>query len=520
VAGTFNVSLTITDANGQTNSALQQVTVSVPVQANFSAQANGLTVQFTDASTGSISQYGWDFGDGSSAAEQNPQHAYGQAGTYNVTLTVVGMDGTSNSQTQQVTVSAPVQANFSAQPNGLTVQFTDQSTGSITQYLWDFGDGQNSGEQNPQHTYQAAGTYNVTLTVTDSSGQTNSATQQVTASVPLQANFSAQATDLTVQFADQSSGQVAQYVWDFGDGQTSNEQNPQHTYQVAGTFNVSLTITDANGQTNSALQRVTVTEAQQPTQPQQQSIVDTTPVQPDFNALRDTLRGIYANGVNSAGAQASVFTVAGDSVFTLPGILTPFVPGGQYNTGGHAEFQAAIDFFNSTQPSFSRTSLAVNPNFAVTDLLDVNKADPSCNGEAPILCELHAAHPSVMFIAVGSTDARNGTDPGVFQNALNVVVSTVVNNGAIPVLVTLPDDKSSPNLQAINEAIINVAQSNNVPLLNAARALNELPSFNLNAGGIGPGGLGDATNEFGINRLNLILLQVLTDARNIIFPDA
>ena len=126
-----------------------------------------------------------------------------------------------------------------------------------------------------------------------------------------------------------------------------------------------------------------------------------------------------------------------------------------------------------------------------------------------------------MFISIGANDARNGTDPNAFSATLNQIVGTITSNGTIPVLLTIPDDGSTQTAEAINEAIITVAQQNDVPLLNAARALNELRNFNLSAAPNGPGALDNgAVIDYGINVLNLDLLRVLSDARNIIFPDA
>ena len=396
------------------------------------------------------------------------------------------------------------------------MQFTDQSSGAVTSYLWDFGDGSNSGEQNPLHTYATSGDYTVTLTVSSIDGQSDSQMQQITIAAALQANFSAQVTDLSVQFTDESTGPVATYFWDFGDGSNSQEQHPQHAYAADGTYNVTLTISASDGGSNSQTQQVTVTgQTQGPT------LVDTTPILPDFGSLRDALRAIYANGINSMGNQATVFAVAGDSIFGQPGLLTPFTSPDQYNLDGNNDLQPVIDWFNSTQPSFSRSSLAVNLNWTAADLLDPSRADAACNGEVPLACELHIAHPTLMFLAIGTADARNGTDPATFQTTLNQLVSTIISNGTIPVLVTLPDDGSNPNLAAINEAIITIAQQNNIPLLNAARALNELPSFNLSAAPEGAGTLNNgAVSQYGVNALNLDLLRVLSDARNIIFPDA
>ncbi len=521
--GTYNVTLTVTGANNATNSITQQVTVTAPLVASFAAQPTDLTVQFVDQSSGQIVGWTWDFGDTTGSTDQNPSHTYGTPGTYNVTLTVTGANNATNSITQQVTVAAALQADFTPQATDLTVQFTDQSTGQIAGWTWDFGDGTGSNDQSPSHTYAAPGTYTVTLTVTDGNGRSDDQSAVVQVTAPLQASFTAQPTDLTVQFTDQSTGQIAGWTWDFGDSSGSNDQNPSHTYAAGGTYNVTLTVSDGIGGGNSTQQQVTVTAPQQ--QPPQQTIVDTTPILPDLNALHDILRGIYANGVNSFGNRATVFTTAGDSIFAQPGILSPFASG-PYDLSANSDLQAIVDWFNSTDlggvTSYNRTSLAVNPNWLAQSLLDPNQSDPSCNGEAPLACELHQTQPALMFVAVGRNDALNGTDSGTFQNMLNQIVATISSNGTIPVLMTIPDDGSNPNVEAINEVIITVAQQNNVPLINAARALKELASgYNLSPSPSGAGALDAASvSTYGINALNYDLLRVLSDARNIIFPDA
>ena len=137
------------------------------------------TVQFTSTSSdadGDSLTYTWDFGDGSAlSSEKDPTHIYTKVGLYNVTLKV--SDGTDNDTiTKTVNVGVKVAtneaptANFTYAINNLTVNFTDLSNdtdGNIVNWTWDFGDGNISYEQNPMHTYATAGTYNVTLTVTD-----------------------------------------------------------------------------------------------------------------------------------------------------------------------------------------------------------------------------------------------------------------------------------------------------------------------------------------------------------------
>nr|WP_275425589.1 DUF3344 domain-containing protein [Methanosarcina horonobensis] len=142
-----------------------------------------LTVQFTDASTGSVSSYSWDFNnDGTvDSTEQNPSCTYESAGNYTVSLMVSNAGGSdSEVKTDYITVSsAPVEpepvAAFTADVTGgtapLTVNFTDQSTGTPTSWFWDFGDGTSATDQNPSHTYNAAGNYTVNLTVENAAGK-------------------------------------------------------------------------------------------------------------------------------------------------------------------------------------------------------------------------------------------------------------------------------------------------------------------------------------------------------------
>jgi len=265
-AGTYNVTQTVSNAGGS-NAITQPVTASDPVAApvaGFSATPTNLTVAFTSTATGDNLTYLWDFGDGNTSTDANPSHTYATAGTYNVTQTVSNASG-SNAITQPVTASDPVAApvaGFSATPTNLTVAFTSTATGDNLTYTWDFGDGNTSTDANPSHTYATAGTYNVTQTVSNASGS-NAITQPVTASDPVAApvaGFSATPTNLTVAFTSTVTGDNLTYLWDFGDGNTSTEANPSHTYALAGTYNVTQTVSNAGG-SNAITQPVTASEA-------------------------------------------------------------------------------------------------------------------------------------------------------------------------------------------------------------------------------------------------------------------
>ena len=154
---------------------------------------------------------------------------------------------------QTSTPTAAFTANTTIGTTPLTVSFTDNSTGSPTSWSWDFGDGSTSTKQNPTHTYQKAGKYTVKLTVTNDQGSdTKTKTDYITVNGNLPvADFSASPTSgkvpLTVAFTDNSTGNPTSWSWDFGDGSSSTEQNPSHTYSKAGSYTVKLTATNDQG---------------------------------------------------------------------------------------------------------------------------------------------------------------------------------------------------------------------------------------------------------------------------------
>jgi PKD repeat protein len=224
-----------------------------------------VSVSFMDSSTGDITSYSWDFGDGGGSTAQNPSHTYTAAGTYSVTLTVTGPGGSDTATCGScITVTDPPPpppvADFSPDSPGgeapVTVSFMNMSFGDITSYSWDFGDGGGSTAQNPSHTYTIAGTYSVSLTVTGPGGSDTAICGScivVTDPVPPApvADFSPDSSGgeapVTVSFMNMSFGDITSYSWDFGDGGGSTAQNPSHTYTIAGTYSVSLTVTGPGG---------------------------------------------------------------------------------------------------------------------------------------------------------------------------------------------------------------------------------------------------------------------------------
>jgi PKD repeat protein len=163
----------------------------------------------------------------------------------------------------------PPTADFTFTTTDHSAIFTDTSTdsdGTIASWAWDFGDSNNSTDQNPSHIYAAAGTYSVSLTVTDNDGGSDSISQDVTVTAPNvlpTANFTHTTTDLAATFTDTSTdsdGTITSWAWNFGDGNTSTQQHPVHNYTAANTYSVSLTVTDNIGGSDSISQDVTVSE--------------------------------------------------------------------------------------------------------------------------------------------------------------------------------------------------------------------------------------------------------------------
>jgi PKD repeat protein len=236
-----------------------------PPVANFSGNLTQgdapLTVSFTDNSTNNPTSWAWDFGDGTGSAEQNPVHKYVAAGTYTVKLTVANAGGNGTEiKTNYITAKVPVTpvAEFNASPLSgtipLKVQFTDNSTNNPTSWVWDFGDRKNSTEQNPAHNYTEVGNYTVKLTVANAAGNgTEKKIEYITANPPIVpvAAFNASplfgTAPLKVQFTDNSTNNPTSWVWDFGDGENSTEQNPSHIYASAGSYTVKLTVATTAG---------------------------------------------------------------------------------------------------------------------------------------------------------------------------------------------------------------------------------------------------------------------------------
>lgn len=258
--GTYIITLTASDGQN-TDTATKTITVYAKATVNFTADrlsgCPGDTVTFTSLVTpgsAGISQYAWGFGNGIASSVLNPGYRYAQAGDYDVTLVVQDSNGCVANLTRRNFIHiwpSPVAA-FSPTPvvtcgTRQTVSFTNQSTGSGLTYTWAFGDSTNSVAANPSHLYQY-GKYKAVLSVTDSNGCRASANKSI-AIINLVADFVADKQHICageeVSFENRSPMSGTSWWWTFGDGGSSNKQNPKHIYTVPGVYTVTFTVKDA-----------------------------------------------------------------------------------------------------------------------------------------------------------------------------------------------------------------------------------------------------------------------------------
>lgn len=266
--GTYNTQLVAFNIFGCTDTILQPVIVLPQPQAGFSTNTvcANQAVAFTDTSSGSPTVWSWDFGDGSPLDPgQNPPHNYLLGGTYNITLIVGNSAGCADTLQQAVTVgTVPFPAYTATQVClGNITAFTDLTTDPtpLQGWYWDFGDGNNSFQQNPNYIYQNPGTYTITLVVTNTSGCDSTITGTVTVGAPPVADFTYDTVCVgsATTFNDISTGFPSTWFWDFGDSQTSTTgPTVTHTYTSAGNYLSSLIVSSGNGCTDQMFHVVTV----------------------------------------------------------------------------------------------------------------------------------------------------------------------------------------------------------------------------------------------------------------------
>lgn len=255
--GFYPVTLTVNNDCGTSNFSLD-VQILTPPSAGFSSNLSQgclpLTVQFNNESTNNVDFFLWSFegGNPSTSNAINPIVTYSTPGQYEVTLLVSNDAGDDEViQTDFITVFALPQAEFIFSESGLEVMFSATAY-SNNGYSWDFGDGNNGTGQNVTHTYQAGGSYEVTLTTSNECGD-DFVTETIILNSAPSAGFTSNQTTgcepFAVQFSSTSVGAVSTYNWSFEGGSpaTSNLSAPLVTYSTPGVYQVQLTVTNDVG---------------------------------------------------------------------------------------------------------------------------------------------------------------------------------------------------------------------------------------------------------------------------------
>lgn len=234
-------------------------------EADFEWDADGLTVHFIETADGAgadIISYYWEFGDGGVSDAMNPFHTYDVEGDYEVCLTIVTADGCTHTFCDEITVEetgGPCEAHYivastELTPDGWVVHFENNSAagGDIVSTTWYFGDGTVAETYDAEHVYTESGMYAVCLVIATADGCTDEYCFELFVGGDggdCEAGFEFDKELLTVSFmetADGGGSDIISYAWDFGDGTTSDDANPTHTYDSPGSYLVCLTIVTAD----------------------------------------------------------------------------------------------------------------------------------------------------------------------------------------------------------------------------------------------------------------------------------
>ena len=259
-AGIYKVQL-INKYNGCNDTISRQITILETPGANFTTGNDRTvclppaTVEFYAASQDARS-YSWTFGDSATSTLQNASHLFAAEGSYDVSLTVTGTNGCTEKVTKMglVYIGPPIISGFKNLPLNTCLPATIPFIANIVEpeptasWLWNFGDGTTSDQQSPTHTYNTPGAYTVSLKVVTVNGCTDSFTlpNAVVLNFRPKANFSASPESgcvlQNINFQNTSQGDFTSWQWDFGDGFTSDDENPSHMYNDTGTYSVSLVV--------------------------------------------------------------------------------------------------------------------------------------------------------------------------------------------------------------------------------------------------------------------------------------
>ncbi len=286
-AGTYTVTMTVTNTGGQSATTSRTITVSASLPAGsvsfvFSPTSPAMNTDvFFNASASTVvnGTYTWNFGDGTTGAGITTTHRFTRPGTFTIVLTATNDFRQTASISRTITVTSSLPAgtvDFTISPTAPGLDddvFFNAAASTVANatYRWDFGDGGSGSGLTARHTYAWAATFTVVLTVTNDVGQSASASKSVTVSGNSRnfiADFTFSPTDPSITNgtnsvifdATPSSSSADSYAWDFGDGSTGSGRTENHTFSKPGTWVVRLTISGSVGRTATTTKNVTVAQ--------------------------------------------------------------------------------------------------------------------------------------------------------------------------------------------------------------------------------------------------------------------
>lgn len=514
--GTYTVTLTVTDNAGAKNSSesdqmivvVNAVPVAVAGPDKIAAENETLLFDGSQSSDsdGFISEYLWDFGDGTKSKGVKAAHSYKKAGRYQVTLTVIDNSGTtSNTSSNTLTVivnSRPVAvAGNDEVITRSEFQFDGTSSsdpdGKVLKYFWEFGDGKTSTEAAPKHFYEKPGVYKVRLTVTDDTKTINNSSvaefelvvnaKPVADAGPDLLGAPGQLLRFDGSRSFDSDGAIAEYRWEFGDGNSANGAIAEHKFTAPGTYYARLTVKDNTQQSNAIdFDEVKITINEKPVANAGRDVVSAPGIEVVLDGLGSFDRdGKIASYLWTFSDQPDVYT--GSTVkrsFPQPGIYT-----------------AVLEVKDNSN--------AINNNAFDTLVIRINSAPTARAGSNIFTCES-----KLIFDGGASTDPDG--DPLIFTwnfgDGTKIesgarVIHEYMKGGSYPVILTVDDGLGLPNSVATSSIIVKI---NEPPVASAGEDITvcagEVVRFNGSGSSDPEGGFlrytwdfGDGTGADGIN---------------------
>ena len=466
--GVYIAKLTIRD-NSRSKSDLDSDTVAIMVnyipkaRAGEDQMVSGSEVQFDGkASTdrdGKIIKYHWDFNDGTTSREAAPMHVYAHSGTYKVKLTVTDNSKTSTDKhSDYVTIIVNEHPIADAGPDrtvapGETVSFNASSSidpdGSIAKQIWNFGDGTSAKGNKVEHVYSKSGIYNVHLTVHDNSGHSiavgfDDAVVTVNRSPIAVASHDQTAAPgqwitLNGSNSQDIDGKISAYRWDVaGVGKISNKSKQRHKFAKPGIYNITLTVVDNSGASNSTGQDMLTV------------FVNNRPhahAGDDISAceLTATLNG--SRSTDADGDQLAYSWDFGDGTNSVEGMMVNHT----YGSPGVYPVILTVDDGNGLVNSTHSSSITVS----------INMAPNAIAGEDKTVC----AGDVVLFDGGGSVDPEGGLlkyrwdfGDGTTAEGINPT-KTFTDGGVYSVSLNVEDDSGLPCNSDVDRLVIRVAES-------------------------------------------------------------